>query len=242
MASALHASNMRVVDPAVPPSAVQAEPDPEFNARAIRRRLLRMSSLSCESAPTAASRPLARRRLSRRARAGRDPLGGRGAQPPPLTIARPDARKKTRSASPKPLWSWSPRSVNLRCWRIPSALLWSSILYSGERRPAARDRADQRQPAGRLRRRWRATWRWRWRKSAGAVLLIDGDLRKPRLHDIFKVSNAWGLSDLIAGTGTTRRTPGAAFGTAYPACSCCPPARRFQHFESPAHSPRPLDF
>ena len=31
------------------------------------------------------------------------------------------------------------------------------------------------------------------------VLLIDGDLRKGRLHDIFKVSNAWGLSDLLAG-------------------------------------------
>ena len=31
------------------------------------------------------------------------------------------------------------------------------------------------------------------------VLLIDGDLRKGRLHEIFEVSNAWGLSDLLAG-------------------------------------------
>lgn len=30
------------------------------------------------------------------------------------------------------------------------------------------------------------------------VLLIDGDLRKGRLHDIFQVSNSWGLSDLLA--------------------------------------------
>jgi capsular exopolysaccharide synthesis family protein len=29
------------------------------------------------------------------------------------------------------------------------------------------------------------------------VLLIDADMRKPRLHEIFKVSNAWGLSDLL---------------------------------------------
>jgi capsular exopolysaccharide synthesis family protein len=32
-----------------------------------------------------------------------------------------------------------------------------------------------------------------------SVLLIDGDLRKGRLHEIFQVSNAWGLSDLLAG-------------------------------------------
>ena len=29
------------------------------------------------------------------------------------------------------------------------------------------------------------------------VLLIDGDLRKGRLHEIFQVSNAWGFSDLL---------------------------------------------
>src|SRR5467141_2290497 len=29
------------------------------------------------------------------------------------------------------------------------------------------------------------------------VLLIDGDLRRPRLHKIFGVSNTWGLSDLL---------------------------------------------
>ena len=29
------------------------------------------------------------------------------------------------------------------------------------------------------------------------VLLIDGDMRKPRLNEIFNVSNDWGLSDLL---------------------------------------------
>jgi receptor protein-tyrosine kinase len=29
------------------------------------------------------------------------------------------------------------------------------------------------------------------------VLLIDGDLRRPRLHKVFGVSNHWGLSDLL---------------------------------------------
>lgn len=32
-----------------------------------------------------------------------------------------------------------------------------------------------------------------------SVLLIDGDLRRGRLHEIYEVPNAWGLSDLLAG-------------------------------------------
>jgi capsular exopolysaccharide synthesis family protein len=34
---------------------------------------------------------------------------------------------------------------------------------------------------------------------ASPILLVDGDLRNGRLHEIFEVSNAWGLSDLLAG-------------------------------------------
>jgi capsular exopolysaccharide synthesis family protein len=29
------------------------------------------------------------------------------------------------------------------------------------------------------------------------VLLIDADMRKPRLHDVFNLPNTWGLSDLL---------------------------------------------
>jgi receptor protein-tyrosine kinase len=31
------------------------------------------------------------------------------------------------------------------------------------------------------------------------VLLIDGDLRRPRLHKVFNVDNTWGLSDVLRG-------------------------------------------
>jgi polysaccharide biosynthesis transport protein len=31
------------------------------------------------------------------------------------------------------------------------------------------------------------------------ALLIDGDMRRPRLHEIFGVPNQWGLSDLLEG-------------------------------------------
>jgi polysaccharide biosynthesis transport protein len=35
------------------------------------------------------------------------------------------------------------------------------------------------------------------------VLLIDGDLRRPRLHEIFGVPNRWGLADLLEGKKST---------------------------------------
>jgi succinoglycan biosynthesis transport protein ExoP len=37
------------------------------------------------------------------------------------------------------------------------------------------------------------------------VVLIDGDLRRPRLHKVFGISNDWGLSDVL-GTGTPLET------------------------------------
>jgi succinoglycan biosynthesis transport protein ExoP len=37
------------------------------------------------------------------------------------------------------------------------------------------------------------------------VVLIDGDLRRPRLHDIFGISNDWGLSDVLS-AGTALET------------------------------------
>ncbi len=47
------------------------------------------------------------------------------------------------------------------------------------------------------------------------VLLVDGDLRRPRLHDIFKVSNASGLSDLLAGSNQPKGGIGIRVDTAY---------------------------
>jgi Mrp family chromosome partitioning ATPase len=29
------------------------------------------------------------------------------------------------------------------------------------------------------------------------VLLVDGDLRSPKLHDVFHMSNSWGLCDVV---------------------------------------------
>jgi capsular exopolysaccharide synthesis family protein len=47
------------------------------------------------------------------------------------------------------------------------------------------------------------------------VLLIDGDLRKPRLHEIFNVANDWGLSDLLDGTRPPEGLEAMVIGTCY---------------------------
>jgi receptor protein-tyrosine kinase len=33
---------------------------------------------------------------------------------------------------------------------------------------------------------------------SGRVLLIDGDMRRPRLHKVFNQANSWGLSDVLS--------------------------------------------
>jgi polysaccharide biosynthesis transport protein len=47
------------------------------------------------------------------------------------------------------------------------------------------------------------------------VLLIDGDLRKPRLHEIFHLSNEWGLSDLLVGKKPPCGREAMVIGTGY---------------------------
>jgi len=39
------------------------------------------------------------------------------------------------------------------------------------------------------------------------VLIIDADMRKPRLHDVFNVPNTWGLSDLLREQGPIETLP-----------------------------------
>jgi capsular exopolysaccharide synthesis family protein len=39
------------------------------------------------------------------------------------------------------------------------------------------------------------------------VLLVDADMRRPRLHEIFSLPNTWGLSDLLKGEGPVENYP-----------------------------------
>ncbi|HWQ52166.1 MAG TPA: polysaccharide biosynthesis tyrosine autokinase [Bryobacteraceae bacterium] len=47
------------------------------------------------------------------------------------------------------------------------------------------------------------------------VLLIDGDLRKPRLHEVFRLPNEWGFSDLLEGKNPPEGREALVMGTGY---------------------------
>ena len=72
------------------------------------------------------------------------------------------------------------------------------------------------------------------------VLLIDADLRQPRLHEIFKVSNEWGLSDLLAGT---KPSEGEALviRTSYGGLHVLPAGSAPSRISHLLHSPRALE-
>jgi succinoglycan biosynthesis transport protein ExoP len=74
------------------------------------------------------------------------------------------------------------------------------------------------------------------------VLLIDGDLRKGRLHDIFEVSNAWGLSDLLAGKKPPAGRDKMYFETGYPHLFLLPTGSTPSSIASLLHSPGALEF
>jgi capsular exopolysaccharide synthesis family protein len=74
------------------------------------------------------------------------------------------------------------------------------------------------------------------------VLLIDGDLRKGRLHEIFEVSNAWGLSDLLAGKEPPQGREKIFIGTRYQGLYLLPGGSPAPSISGLLHSPRTLEF
>jgi polysaccharide biosynthesis transport protein len=74
------------------------------------------------------------------------------------------------------------------------------------------------------------------------VLLIDGDLRKGRLHEIFQVSNQWGLSDLLEGRDRLQGGQGQAIGTSYRHLYLLPAGSGASSISALLHSPRMLEF
>src|ERR1019366_583486 len=73
------------------------------------------------------------------------------------------------------------------------------------------------------------------------VLLIDGDLRKPRLHEIFNVPNTWGLSDLLEGTKPPEGSEAIVAGTNYGRLYVLPAGSAASSISNLLHSPRALE-
>jgi capsular exopolysaccharide synthesis family protein len=73
------------------------------------------------------------------------------------------------------------------------------------------------------------------------VLLIDGDLRRPRLHEVFKVSNSWGLSDLLSGIKPPEGSEAMVFATGYGELYVLPAGTAAGSISCLLHSPRTLE-
>ncbi len=74
------------------------------------------------------------------------------------------------------------------------------------------------------------------------VLLIDGDLRKPRLHEIFDVSNDWGFRDILEGKNPPEGPYAMVIGTTYGSLHVLPAGSAPASISNLLHSSRGPDF
>jgi capsular exopolysaccharide synthesis family protein len=75
-----------------------------------------------------------------------------------------------------------------------------------------------------------------------SALLIDGDLRRPRLHEIFGVPNRWGLADLLEGKTPPDGCEGMVYKTCYRNLSLLPSGTSTVNVGALLHSPRAVAF
>lgn len=74
------------------------------------------------------------------------------------------------------------------------------------------------------------------------ILLIDADLRKPRLHEIFGVPNQWGLSDLLQGKQPPNGCGETFFKTGFRNLNLLPSGSPTVNVAALLHSPRAFEF
>jgi capsular exopolysaccharide synthesis family protein len=72
------------------------------------------------------------------------------------------------------------------------------------------------------------------------VLLIDADLRRPRIHQVFGMANTFGLSDLLSSTEPIEQIPlkASSLRTGVPGLYVLPSGSRTYNISSLLHSPR----
>jgi capsular exopolysaccharide synthesis family protein len=75
-----------------------------------------------------------------------------------------------------------------------------------------------------------------------SVLLIDGDLRRPRLHEIFGVSNRWGLTDILNGREPPNGREGIVCKTGFRNLNLLPAGLSAANIAVLLHSPRAFAF
>jgi succinoglycan biosynthesis transport protein ExoP len=75
-----------------------------------------------------------------------------------------------------------------------------------------------------------------------SVLLIDGDLRRPQLHEVFGVPNRWGLADLLEGKTPPNGCEGMVFKTGFRNLNLLPSGSSTLNVAALLHSPRAVAF
>jgi succinoglycan biosynthesis transport protein ExoP len=75
-----------------------------------------------------------------------------------------------------------------------------------------------------------------------SVLLIDGDLRRPRLHEIFSVPNRWGLTDLLQGETPPEGCERMVFKASFSNLFLLPSGSRATNISGLLHSPQVFAF
>jgi capsular exopolysaccharide synthesis family protein len=78
--------------------------------------------------------------------------------------------------------------------------------------------------------------------TGSPVLLIDGDLRKGRLHEVYDVSNDWGFSDALAGNALPEGRAAAYVETRYPRLFLVPAGPTSPSISGLLYAPRTLEF
>jgi capsular exopolysaccharide synthesis family protein len=208
IASALRASNVRVVDPAYPPK-MPVSPDLPFNtaAGAFSGLFLGLGIL------------LVRETLDRSFRApGEAPLHLRL----PELGAIPTSRITGLSVGKRllalnPVKRWGDRdaaTVELVTWRESASTVaesfrgaLTSILYSGHKGVRPRVILVTSTARGEGKTTAVSNIGIALAEIHQQVVLIDADLRKPRLHQLFDIGNTWGLTDLLTETTSLHDSP-----------------------------------
>jgi capsular exopolysaccharide synthesis family protein len=147
--------------------------------------------------------------------------------------------RKNNATSPRVELVTSGRSISVLsdCFRAAA----TSILYAGESDHSPRVLVLTSPSPGEGKTTVASNLALALAEIGSSVLLIDGDLRKGRLHEIFQVSNSWGLSDLLAG----KKPPEDGkmhFDTAYQHLSLLPSGSTPFSIAGLLHSSQTLEF
>jgi len=244
IAAALHSSNVRVVDPARPPDRPY-KPNLPLNAAlglftggflGIVLVVLRASVDRTIYAPGESGSYLDVPELGVIPSASAERSRSFAYYRQTMSAEQKKTQKQNRK-SPVELTTWQPRpSVVAESFRSPMA----SILYLGENGDRPRVIAVTSASQGDGKTTIASNLALALAEIGRRTLLIDADLRRPRLHKIFQVSNDWGLSDLLSGTEPPEGSM-AALTTPYSGLHVLPAGSAPSSISNLLHSPRALE-